>query len=487
MQTISAPVERPPVVKATRPFTLGLVIATLVGLLILTLLYRQESLLHDNQKWIEHSLLVQNAVTHLEMTALDGSNAIRGYVISGNPAFLQPYTDMNVRLMPEYQALLDLTADHPLLHFSELKAVLQQRMDESRLQHQLYTGPDSEAAKRRISAGYGLDINIRLRKLVTQMQAEESHRLLQHQAALTDSSKKAFFINLALVLLLMGVTTLTFFFLRRHISMRDQFLLDRDQMTAQLDLQNSNLRISNEQLHNANLLKNEFISAMSHELRTPLNSILGFTGLMRMGIPGPVNEEQKRELDMVEQGAKDLLHLINDLLDLSRIEAGRTKVDNEDFDLRKVVDKVLDTMTPMVQKKGLLLLTQGLESAITLHSDERMVCQVLLNLVSNAIKFTARGSITIACRKLEHQVEIRVIDQGTGIRTEQLGMLFQSFRQLDGTASKHYEGAGLGLYLCKKLMEMLGGDIRVESEFGKGSCFICTLPCTDNDAPLASS
>ena len=233
---------------------------------------------------------------------------------------------------------------------------------------------------------------------------------------------------------------------------------------------------ANERLQELDRLKSEFLAMMSHELRTPLNSIIGFTGILRQGLAGPLNEEQLKQLGMVHFSARHLLGLINDLLDLSRIESGKMEVVAETFPLEDVVREVVESLTPSAQQKGLSLTSQIEPAQVPLRSDRKKVFQILLNLANNAVKFTEKGGVRIVVAAAQQTVTIEVIDTGIGIRPESIGGLFQAFRQVDGSARRVYEGTGLGLYLCRKLADMLQGSIRAESEFGAGSRFTVVLP-----------
>ena len=233
---------------------------------------------------------------------------------------------------------------------------------------------------------------------------------------------------------------------------------------------------ANERLQELDRLKSEFLAMMSHELRTPLNSIIGFTGILRQGLAGPLNEEQLKQLGMVHFSARHLLGLINDLLDLSRIESGKMEVVAETFPLEDVVREVVESLTPSAQQKGLSLTSQIEPAQVPLRSDRKKVFQILLNLANNAVKFTEKGGVRIVVAAAQQTVTIEVIDTGIGIRPESIGGLFQAFRQVDGSARRVYEGTGLGLYLCRKLADMLQGSSRAESEFGAGSRFTVVLP-----------
>ena len=249
-----------------------------------------------------------------------------------------------------------------------------------------------------------------------------------------------------------------------------------DELEQQVAERTKELAHANLQLKEIDRLKSEFIATMSHELRTPLNSIIGFTGIILKGITGEVNEEQKKQLSMVYNSSKHLLSLINDILDLSRIESGKMEVSIKKFKVQDVISEVSQTLYPMISQKGLRLLTDITDETAEIYSDRKKVYQILLNLANNAVKFTEKGEIKIEAKLENETLQMRVSDTGIGIKKEDLDYLFEAFRQIDATARRRYQGAGLGLYLCKKLVTLLGGDIRAESQYGKGSKFTFTLP-----------
>ncbi|MBX3279953.1 MAG: PAS domain S-box protein [Acidobacteria bacterium] len=237
----------------------------------------------------------------------------------------------------------------------------------------------------------------------------------------------------------------------------------------------------------ADRIKSAFLATMSHELRTPLNSIIGFTGVILQGLAGPLNEEQGKQLEMVQASARHLLALVNDVLDISKIEAGQLEVARRPFDLRRSIEKAVATVKPQTEAKGLNLRVDIADDLGTAISDERRFGQVLLNLLSNAVKFTERGEISLAAELVadfgangveseQRAIRLRVSDTGMGIRTEDLPTLFQPFRQIDSGLSRNHEGTGLGLAICRRLTDLMGGEIHAESEWGVGSTFIVTLP-----------
>jgi PAS domain S-box-containing protein len=236
------------------------------------------------------------------------------------------------------------------------------------------------------------------------------------------------------------------------------------------------LEIAKERAEESDRLKSAFLATMSHELRTPLNSIIGFTGIILQGYVGPLNDEQAKQLSMVRNSANHLLSLINDVLDISKIEAGEMKVSMQQFNLPDLIEKAVQSSRPLADKKGLSLLVTVYPDIGLIMSDYRRVEQILLNLLSNAIKFTERGEIKVECREMDGFVRISVADSGIGIKEEDMDKLFMAFQQVDSGITRKYEGTGLGLHICKKITELLNGKIWVTSAWGSGATFYFTLP-----------
>ncbi|MGC4073280.1 MAG: PAS domain S-box protein [Nibricoccus sp.] len=256
----------------------------------------------------------------------------------------------------------------------------------------------------------------------------------------------------------------------------DEVLMLNLSLERRVEERTAELAAANEQLKELDRLKSEFLATMSHELRTPLNSIIGFSSILRQGLAGSLNPEQQKQIDLVRGSARHLLSLINDLLDLSRIESGRMELSTDEFDLAGVLSEVEAVLAPMVAQRGLAYASRCEKPPVRMRSDRQRVFQVILNLANDAVKFTEHGGVTVECDATASEVSVRVRDTGIGIRSEHLPLLFEAFRQVDGSARRIYEGTGLGLHLCRKLLDLLGGRIEVESVYQKGTCFTVTLP-----------
>ncbi|MFC1941674.1 ATP-binding protein [Chloroflexota bacterium] len=261
-------------------------------------------------------------------------------------------------------------------------------------------------------------------------------------------------------------------------ALRQQRLLQENKRLVE-SLQHSNKLLfkANDELRKATQAKSEFMANMSHELRTPLNAVIGFSELMLDEVPGKINEEQRQSLDDILSGGKHLLDLINDILDLSKIEAGKMELSLRKFSLVTMMESVRRVMLPMLAPKKQALETDVEEGLSTVYADRNKVRQVVLNLLSNATRFTPDGG------KLEVKVvtdnnwcRFSVEDNGIGIRQEDQELIFEPFCQVDSPVTEEKAGTGLGLTIARQIIARHGGRIWVESDYGYGSRFIFTLP-----------
>ncbi|HEY3045010.1 MAG TPA: ATP-binding protein [Vicinamibacterales bacterium] len=248
--------------------------------------------------------------------------------------------------------------------------------------------------------------------------------------------------------------------------------------TSDIAHQNELLRRQAIELEQASALKSQFLANMSHEFRTPLNAMLGYTSMLLQGVAGPLELAAKRHLSRVESNGRHLLTIINEILDISRIEAGRMPLQVSRFDVPELIAEVKSELEPIILRSKLAVTVDVPKDLPQMVSDRQKVKQILLNLLSNALKFTHQGSITIsAWRNIkERTMALSVADTGIGIAPPDQGKIFEDFRQLDNSPTRAYGGTGLGLSICRRLAQMLEGNITLRSQMGKGSTFTLVLP-----------
>jgi signal transduction histidine kinase len=238
---------------------------------------------------------------------------------------------------------------------------------------------------------------------------------------------------------------------------------------------NAELARKNIELHESNRMKSQFLANISHELRTPLNSIIGYTELICNGTYGALNDTQRDRLQKVIRNGYNLLALVNDVLDLNRIETGRATLERRTITTGPLLDSVLDTIAPLATRKGLII-TRDFSDVPPVFADETRLRQIVTNIVSNAVKFTQEGGVTVRAFGANDMVRFEFADTGVGIAPDQYDKVFEEFQQLENTVTREYEGTGLGMAITKKLVELHGGRIWLESMPGRGTTFFVTLP-----------
>jgi len=256
-------------------------------------------------------------------------------------------------------------------------------------------------------------------------------------------------------------------------------ITERKQAEKELRNQRDELEIRSQKLAAVSKIKSEFLANMSHELRTPLNSIIGFSEILHDLTFGPLNEKQLKYVNNVLISGKHLLALINDILDLSKVEAGKMDIIYEDFTVSTVINEIKTLVVSIASKKNIVIDVTVDEKLTTIHADVAKFKQILFNLIGNAIKFSpSSGSVTIDAMRINDTAQVSITDTGIGISKEDQKKLFQPFVQADGSTSRQFGGTGLGLALTKRFVEMHGGKVWVESELDRGSTFTFTIPET---------
>jgi PAS domain S-box-containing protein len=273
-----------------------------------------------------------------------------------------------------------------------------------------------------------------------------------------------------------GLTAVTFDDVTASARTEEELLVYRQNLESLVEERTVELRRSNEELEQATKAKNAFLASMSHELRTPLNSIIGFSGILLQGIGGELTAEQTKQIEMVNRAGKQLLSLVGDVLDLSKIESGRIEIELAPLEVHKHIESLTETVRPMAEERGLSLKLDLDSAPASIETDRVKLEQVLLNLLSNAIKYTDAGSVCVRVRRLDGHVAYSVEDTGPGIAIEDQELIFEEFRQLHSMTTAKHPGTGLGLSISRRLAGLLRGTLTVDSEPGAGSTFTLTIP-----------
>jgi len=273
-------------------------------------------------------------------------------------------------------------------------------------------------------------------------------------------------------------TVVTFIDITERLQAEKKLQSYKDQLEDIVESRTQQLVQARDEAEKASLSKSMFLANMSHELRTPMNAIIGFSDILKSGMAGPLTEEQHRQLLSIHDSGKHLLELINDILDLSKVEAGKSDLIMEYFDLGELLDELTRLMQPLVQARGLSLHIE-VDSPGGIYSDPAKLRQILLNLLSNAIKFTQQGTVTLRAYGDKQQTVLEVEDTGIGIAADRHEEIFKPFSQVDAGINREYSGTGLGLAICQNYTRMMGGTMTLQSLPGLGSRFRLVIPVGD--------
>ena len=440
---------------------------------------------------VDHTNMVIRQLDGVLASLVDAETGQRGYIITGDSAYLDPYHNGRTDTEAHLAALRELVSSdaEQERRADTLHGLAQRKIRELDNSVDLRSRNAAEAAAR-VRSGVGKAIMDSAREIASRISAMERERLAERDAT------RIRIRDLALAVIVIGTfgAFLLAFLINRSIrtdviaQQRTQDQLEHQ--TKQLEDQAIELEQAMEQLREtttqeeeareaaevANRAKNDFLAVMSHELRTPLNAIVGYAELLHDGIAGPVNDIQREQLGRVQMSANHLVELVDEILSFSRIESGQENIRQGPVEVARVTREAGALVEPVVAAKGLRFALDVPSENVVISSDAAKVRQILVNLLSNAIKFTDEGKIVLESRIENGRVEFEVRDTGIGIALENQERVFETFWQVDQSATRKAGGAGLGLSVSRRLARALGGDLSVESELGKGSRFRFWLP-----------
>ncbi|HZQ90774.1 MAG TPA: response regulator [Terriglobales bacterium] len=452
-----------------------LFLGTIVALVTVGIVgYRQTAGFTVNAHWVSHTYIVIQSVEQVlaELGAAEAEQ--RDFLLTGDQPYLDAFHMHSARVWQHLEDLNQLTKDNPVQQrrLAGIEPLLRARLQRLEQGAALRQSKGEAAAIEFVRSSGGPQLSRDARMLLDDV-VEEERTLLQDREAMAQADAR----SVAIILLAGGgfsVLLVIFIFLRlnREVAIRRHFQDEAERRKHEVELRS-------QEVERANQLKSQFLASMSHELRTPLNAILGFSELLKDQVAGPLQPKQVRWVEHIQRGGRHLLQLINDILDLSKIEAGQVELAPETFALAAGLGEVLSTTRPLAMTKRITV-RSSVAPGIAVYADRTRVKQVLYNLLSNAIKFTPEGgSVTIEAVNEGKMVRCSVTDTGVGISEEDQKVIFEEFRQVGKASSGVTEGTGLGLAITRRLVAQHGGSLTVSSQPGAGSSFSFTLPAAE--------
>src|SRR5712692_2037635 len=428
--------------------------------------YRSTTMLIEANQWVAHTHEVLGDLQTVLSLIQDAEIGQRGYLLTGRESYLKPHSTAVEGIDDVIARVRKLTADNPnqQRRLDTLRPLIAGKLAELKETIELRKSNGFQAALAVVVTDRGKKAMDDIREVVRQMEDEERELLKSRDQSARTSARNE---NLAI-----SFGTLLAFVLVPFAS-----VVIRNEIVQRKRAEEA-IVCAKEEAERASKFKDQFLSTMSHELRTPLNAVLGFSGLLADERYGPLNERQQRYVSHIQSGGQHLLKLVSDILDLSKIEAGRMDLAIENVPVANAFSEVLSALRPLAEKKSQIL-SQDAEPSLAVRADATRFKQVLMNLVGNAIKFTPEGGrIELLARLIAGQVRMEVRDTGPGIPPEEQERIFEAFYRLRQTG-KATDGTGLGLAITQRLVELHGGQLALESESGRGSCFYFGLPVVE--------
>ena len=403
----------------------------------------------DDSQWVNHTHTVLELLQRISFSVTQAEASVRGFVITGNANFETQYQADKEDVAPLLAELRFQTSDNPLeqKNIAALASLIKDRftvMDEG-VATRKTGGLDAVLALQKNSRG--LILSSQIAALVAQMRSQENDLLAERNRRAKQSARRAFIVVLLAIFLAMVAVLGSVFLVFRDLTRRRQ--VER--------------------------IKSEFVSVVSHELRTPLTSIHGSLALLESGLVNSSTEKGKRMLQIAVSNTDRLIRLLNDILDVEKLESGRTEMHRRLCNAGELIRNAADVMRPMAQEHGITLETADSDAEI--WADPDLLAQCLTNLLSNAIKFSeAGGHVKVQAVPVASDLRFEVADQGRGIPSNKQSSIFERFQQVDASDSRKRGGTGLGLAISRTIVQQHGGQIWVESELGEGSTFLFTVP-----------
>jgi len=431
--------------------------------------YRGTTRYVDDSRWVHHTYDVIDALDDLLGAAKDAELGQRGYLLTSDSSYLRGYEGALRAVPPALARVRTLTSDNPVetARLPGLERVLAERLGLLDQIIALQRGGKPAAAIALVRTGAGKRAMDQVRRIVGAMHADETQLLAARSQRFRESERNAFIVSAAALVVVLIVLLVLYYFGR--VELTERLRAERDARTSTREALEA--RMAAERAAEA---RSQFLANMSHEIRTPMNAVMGMTELL---LDGEVTNDQRRSLRLIQSSAESLLAIINDILDISKIESGSLELESIPFDLPGLVDTTARLLAGRgTQRPVELLCDVRADVPRTVRGDPGRLRQIITNLLGNALKFTERGEVVVTVRLTAIQgglatVQFSVRDTGIGIPADKLDVIFEQFRQADASTTRRYGGTGLGLTIVRRLVTIMGGELRVESALGRGSDF----------------